>query len=365
MASLAGALPSAAARAGRRRRGGSERDARRLGMHGVADAAARLGPGRVCASFAKRKPRSVRDGGVTEHFVRKGLSMTVTDLTGEHLDDTRPCGPASAATVALLVRSRIRQGDPGGMSPSRCVRLQGSLPPTPGTSPRRCFAAAHRLTVVVQATGHGALPVGPSLLVHTGELSGCQADAHHRTALVGAGSGGSRCSTRHTRAAAVAGSAPGVGVVGFLTGGGIGPLVRSIGSSPDHVRGFELVTGTGARSSGSHRISTLNSGACVVVANSRHRDRGGDRSAAHPEFYGGALYFGADDAAAVLRAWQAGSAGSKRKRPPRLRCNNFPLPGVPETAGRPVHAGGALCRFLGDPCIAEQVLASRGPSPHR
>jgi FAD/FMN-containing dehydrogenase len=36
-----------------------------------------------------------------------------------------------------------------------------------------------------------------------------------------------------------------VGVVGFLTGGGIGPLVRTFGASSDHVRSFELVTGTG------------------------------------------------------------------------------------------------------------------------
>lgn len=45
--------------------------------------------------------------------------------------------------------------------------------------------------------------------------------------------------------APLCGSAPGVGVVGYLTGGGVGPLVRTVGLSSDHVRSFELVTGSG------------------------------------------------------------------------------------------------------------------------
>jgi FAD/FMN-containing dehydrogenase len=45
--------------------------------------------------------------------------------------------------------------------------------------------------------------------------------------------------------APMCGSAPAVGVVGYLTGGGIGPLVRTVGLSADHVRAFELVTGWG------------------------------------------------------------------------------------------------------------------------
>ena len=44
--------------------------------------------------------------------------------------------------------------------------------------------------------------------------------------------------------APLCGSAPGVGVIGYLTGGGVGPLVRSVGLSVDHVRAFDLVTGS-------------------------------------------------------------------------------------------------------------------------
>ncbi|MFY1621232.1 hypothetical protein [Micromonospora sp. WMMD736] len=46
------------------------------------------------------------------------------------------------------------------------------------------------------------------------------------------------------------GSSGTVGVVGYLTGGGIGPLVRSVGLSSDHVRGFDVVTGSGAAAAG-------------------------------------------------------------------------------------------------------------------
>ena len=103
-------------------------------------------------------------------------------------------------------------------------------------------------TVAVQATGHGALPVGPdSILLHTGELTGCVVDPDARIARIGAGA-----TWQHVLDAAtpyglapLCGSAPGVGVVGFLTGGGIGPLVRTVGLSSDYVRAFELVTGSG------------------------------------------------------------------------------------------------------------------------
>ncbi len=41
------------------------------------------------------------------------------------------------------------------------------------------------------------------------------------------------------------GSSTTVGVAGFLTGGGIGPMVRTYGLSSDHVRAFDIVTGNG------------------------------------------------------------------------------------------------------------------------
>lgn len=50
------------------------------------------------------------------------------------------------------------------------------------------YAAERGLTVAVQSTGHGALPIGPdSILIHTGDLNTCDVDPVNRTARVGAG----------------------------------------------------------------------------------------------------------------------------------------------------------------------------------
>jgi FAD/FMN-containing dehydrogenase len=102
--------------------------------------------------------------------------------------------------------------------------------------------------VAVQATGHGAVPIGAdTILVHTSGLSGCVVDVSGRSARVGAGATWQQVLDAATPygLAPLCGSAPGVGVVGYLTGGGIGPLARSVGLSADHVRAFDLVTGSG------------------------------------------------------------------------------------------------------------------------
>ena len=108
------------------------------------------------------------------------------------------------------------------------------------------FASERGLRVAVQATGHGAVPIGAdTILVLTVGLTGCVVDPVARTARVGAGVTWQTvldAATPHGLAP-LCGSAPGVGVVGYLTGGGVGPLVRTVGLSSDHVRAFELVTG--------------------------------------------------------------------------------------------------------------------------
>ena len=78
-------------------------------------------------------------------------------------------------------------------------------------------------------------------------MTGCDVDPDARVARIGAGATWQQvldAATPHGLAP-LCGSSPGVGVVGFLTGGGIGPLVRTVGVSSDYVRAFELVTGDG------------------------------------------------------------------------------------------------------------------------
>jgi FAD/FMN-containing dehydrogenase len=110
------------------------------------------------------------------------------------------------------------------------------------------YATAHGLTVRVQATGHGAhAPITDGLLITTRRLDALSIDAAGRTATIGAGVswGAVIDAAAAVGLAPVSGSSRQVGVVGYLTGGGLGPLARSHGFSSDYVRGFTVVTGAG------------------------------------------------------------------------------------------------------------------------
>ncbi len=224
------------------------------------------------------------------------------------------------------------------------------------------FAARHGLRVAVQATGHGALPgLGRgTILVHTGALSGCAVDVRNRVARVGAGVRWQQvfdAACPHGLAP-LSGSAPGVGVVGFLTGGGIGPLVRTFGASSDYVRAFEIVIGTGE---------------ILRVTPEQYPDlywgvRGSKSTLGIvtgveidllpvAEFYGGAVYFDGADAAAVLREWARWSVGLPESVNTSIALQQLPpLPGVPPMlAGRLTVA--VRYAALGDVGAAARLLA--------
>lgn len=202
------------------------------------------------------------------------------------------------------------------------------------------FAAHRGLRVSVQATGHGAMGCDrDTILVVTSEMTSCTVDPERRTARVAAGA-----RWQHVLDAAaphglagLCGSAPNVGVVGFLTGCGIGPLVRTFGLSSDHVRSFELVTGAGEL-----KRATPDENAELFWGLRGGKATLGIVTAVEidllpvAEFYGGALYFDGTDAAAVLRGWAAFSAGLPESVNTSIALQQLPaLPGVPEPlAGR-------------------------------
>ena len=260
---------------------------------------------------------------------------------------------------------------PGEPGYERCAPWNVAVPVQPAavvfaTSPHHVaetvrFAARHGLRVTVQATGHGAVPVGSdAILVQTGAMTHCVVDLPTRTARIGAGA-----RWQHVLDAAaphglapLCGSSPQVGVVGFLTGAGIGPLVRSVGLSSDHVRSFDLVTGAGE---------------FLRVTPDEHPElfwglRGGKATLGIvtgveidllpiSEFYGGALYFDGADAAAVLRGWQQWNAGLPENINTSIAIQRLPpLPGVPEPlAGRLTIA--VRYTALDDLAEAETLLA--------
>jgi hypothetical protein len=178
------------------------------------------------------------------------------------------------------------------------------------------FAAQYGLDAAVRCTGHGATDLErPTLLVHTGLLDEVTIEASTpdtgARARVGAGV---RWQTVLDAAgaqglAAPAGAATDVGVVGYLTGGGLGPVARTLGYSSDHVTAFELVTGDGERRRATATENTPlfwglrgGKGALGIVT--------AVELALLPiaEIYGGCLLFDGSDAAVVARTWCAWAA---------------------------------------------------------
>ncbi|MET9554896.1 FAD-binding oxidoreductase [Streptomyces sp. NPDC006645] len=106
-------------------------------------------------------------------------------------------------------------------------------------------AAAHGLPVGVQATGHGVPAAAEGgLLITTRRMDGVRIDPGTRTARIEAG-----VRWRQVVEAAgphglapLNGSAPGVGAVSYLLGGGLGLLAREFGYAADHVRSLDVVT---------------------------------------------------------------------------------------------------------------------------
>ncbi len=167
------------------------------------------------------------------------------------------------------------------------------------------YALDNDLRVSVQATGHGASGhLDGGLLIITKNLDAVTIDGH--IATIGAGAQWTAVVEKAgpLGLTAITGSAPGVGAVGFLLGGGLGPLARSHGFSSDRVRSFRVVTGTGE---------------LVTASATDHPDlfwalRGGKAGfgvvtsvdvelVPLSEIYGGSLFFAEADIEAALRGW--------------------------------------------------------------
>jgi FAD/FMN-containing dehydrogenase len=211
----------------------------------------------------------------------------------------------------------------------------------------------------VQATGHGAeSALAGHLLVVTAGLD--EVTVHPEGwARVGAGVKWARI----IEAAAPYGLAPlngstsDVGVVGYTTGGGVGPLSRTFGLAADRVRAFDVVTGDGQ---------------LRRVTPTEHPDlffalRGGKGAAGivtavefdmvHlPTFYGGAVYFDSRDAARVIERWRHWSPAVPEEGTTSFAI--FQLPEMPEIP--PQLAGrmtlGVRFAWTGDPEEGRRLL---------
>jgi FAD/FMN-containing dehydrogenase len=112
------------------------------------------------------------------------------------------------------------------------------------------FAREHGLQVAPQRTGHNAAPLGAldeALLLKTDRMQGVEIDATARRARVRAGAKWEHVVPRASELglAALHGSTPDVGVIGYSLGGGMGWYARKHGLASNSVSAIELVTAEG------------------------------------------------------------------------------------------------------------------------
>src|SRR6185437_2532318 len=112
------------------------------------------------------------------------------------------------------------------------------------------WARSRGLRVAPQGTGHNAAAMGSlahTVLVKTERMRGVEIDAERRIARVEAGvlwMEVTEAAAEHGLAA-LAGSSPDVGVVGYSLGGGVSWLSRKLGLAANSVTAIELVTADG------------------------------------------------------------------------------------------------------------------------
>ena len=162
------------------------------------------------------------------------------------------------ATVAAPATAILTAGDPAWDEARQAWNLALDQRPAAIACPASAqevvaavrYARRRGLRVAAQATGHGAASLGPlcdTLLVKTGAMRAVRVDPATMTARAEAGAlwqDVTEAAAQHGLAA-LAGSSPDVGVVGYTIGGGMSWLGRAYGLSANNVEAIELVTADG------------------------------------------------------------------------------------------------------------------------
>jgi FAD/FMN-containing dehydrogenase len=199
------------------------------------------------------------------------------------------------------------------------------------------FAREHGLRIAPQSTGHNAGPLGPldgTLLLRTSEMKGVEIDAVARRARVHAGAKWEDVTPAASELglAALHGSSPDVGVVGYTLGGGMGWYARKLGLQTNSVTAIELVTADGSLIRADHEDEPELFWAL--------RGGGGNFGAVtaiefdlYPvvEVYAGVLFFPWERSSEVLHAWHEWLPGTPDEVTSVGRILQFPpFPEIPE-----------------------------------
>ena len=226
------------------------------------------------------------------------------------------------------------------------------------------FAGGQGHRVAPQGTGHNAPPLGDlmdTILLRTERMRGVQIDPEARTARVQAGVlwiEVVEAAAQHGLAA-LAGSSPDVGVVGYTLGGGMSWLGRKYGLAANNVEAIEIVTADGRlvradRDTEPDLFWALRGGGGsfgVVTAIEL-------RLFPITDVYAGILWFPIERGAEVLNAWRE---LTERELPDELTTVGRylqlpPFPEIPEPVrGKSFVIVEAI--HLGDAARADELLA--------
>jgi hypothetical protein len=225
------------------------------------------------------------------------------------------------------------------------------------------FAREAGLRVAPQGTGHNGQArssLQDSILLNTRLMRGVRIDADRRRARVEAGAlcGDLTGPASELGLAALAGSSPDVGLVGYCLGGGIGWMARAFGLCCNSIISIEAVTADGEHRTCDHEqhpelFWALRGGtgsAAIVTAMEL-------QLVAVPELYAGAMLWPWERASEVLHAWREWTLDAPESVTTSARILQVPpLPEIPEIVrGRQfVVIDGAV---LGSASYATEVLA--------
>jgi FAD/FMN-containing dehydrogenase len=249
------------------------------------------------------------------------------------------------AVLTAPATAILTPGDPGWDDARRAWNLAVDQHPAAVALPASAhevaeavrFAREHGLRVAAQGTGHNAAPLGPlagTLLVKTERMRQVTIDPAARIARAEAGAvwlDVVQAAAEHDLAA-LAGSSPDVGVVGYTIGGGMSWLGRSYGLAANNVEAIEVVTAEGrlVRADGCTERDLFwalrgGGGSFGVVTAIELR--------LFPiaEVYAGLLWWPAAAAAQVLSAWrELTQSALPEEFASSARLVNFPpIPGIP------------------------------------
>ncbi|MFJ8476074.1 FAD-binding oxidoreductase [Kitasatospora sp. NPDC094011] len=287
----------------------------------------------------------------------------------------RAAGQATGQAAALArLRARVRgevlvPGDDG--FDAGCAGFQTAYRHRPAVLVRAAAAedvvaaVAHAaeggLPVAVQATGHGlSVPADGGVLIDTAALAAVTVDAAARTARIGAGARFAAVVDAGARygLAPLNGSAPDVGAVGYLLGGGLGLLARQFGYAADHVRTVHLVTADAterrvtAESDPELFWALRGAGANFGVVTAMEIDL-----LPVTRIYGGELVFDLGDTPDLLAEYLRWTGALPEELTSSVSLVGYPdLPVLPERL-RGRHLGHVRIAYTGDARTGEELVA--------